>query len=112
VKRITVVCASIECTSSNAGDVDRVSIDDAREHRPGWWNGIHGGLKIRCPRGHVGSNPTPGTEPRAFATSANPIGAALLLNEKGTKGRARSHQSSVYRAALFRPPGEQGSSVL
>ena len=28
---------------------------------PGWWKGIHGGLKIRRPQGHVGSNPTPGT---------------------------------------------------
>ena len=28
---------------------------------PGWWKGIHGELKIRRPQGHVGSNPTPGT---------------------------------------------------
>ena len=27
----------------------------------GWWKGIHGELKLRCPKGHVGSNPTPGT---------------------------------------------------
>jgi hypothetical protein len=29
--------------------------------RPGGEIGIHGGLKIRCPQGRVGSNPTPGT---------------------------------------------------
>ena len=29
---------------------------------PEWWNGRHGGLKIRCSQGHVGSNPTSGTE--------------------------------------------------
>jgi hypothetical protein len=23
-----------------------------------WWNGIHGGLKIRCPNGLEGSNPS------------------------------------------------------
>ena len=28
---------------------------------PGWWNGLHRGLKIPRPKGHVGSNPTPGT---------------------------------------------------
>lgn len=28
---------------------------------PGWRNGRRGGLKILCPRGRVGSNPTPGT---------------------------------------------------
>src|SRR5580765_7471117 len=28
---------------------------------PGWWNGRHGGLKHRCPKGRVGSTPTPGT---------------------------------------------------
>lgn len=27
--------------------------------RAGWWNGIHEGLKIPCPKGLVGSNPTP-----------------------------------------------------
>src|SRR5262249_36733531 len=29
--------------------------------RPGWWNGRHGALKMRCPHGRVGSTPTPGT---------------------------------------------------
>ena len=29
---------------------------------PGWWNGRHGGLKIRCPKKRVGSNPTLGTK--------------------------------------------------
>ncbi len=29
---------------------------------PGWWNGLHGGLKILDPKGFVGSNPTPGTD--------------------------------------------------
>ena len=28
---------------------------------PGWWNGIHGGFKIRCSQGHEGSNPSSGT---------------------------------------------------
>ena len=28
---------------------------------PGWRNGIRGGLKHHCPKGLVGSNPTPGT---------------------------------------------------
>ena len=28
---------------------------------PGWRNGRRDGLKIRCPKGRVGSNPTPGT---------------------------------------------------
>jgi hypothetical protein len=28
---------------------------------PGWWNGIHEGLKILCFYELVGSNPTPGT---------------------------------------------------
>ncbi len=28
---------------------------------PGWRNGRRGGLKSRCPKGRVGSNPTPGT---------------------------------------------------
>ncbi len=28
---------------------------------PGWWNGRHGGFKILCPNGRVGSNPTLGT---------------------------------------------------
>ncbi len=28
---------------------------------PGWWNGRHGGLKIRCPKKRVGSSPTLGT---------------------------------------------------
>jgi hypothetical protein len=29
--------------------------------RPEWWNGRHGGLKIRCLKGRVGSTPTSGT---------------------------------------------------
>ena len=29
--------------------------------RPGWRNGRRDGLKIRCPKGRVGSTPTPGT---------------------------------------------------
>lgn len=28
---------------------------------PGWWNGIHEGLKIPWEQSLVGSNPTPGT---------------------------------------------------
>ena len=29
--------------------------------KPGWWNGIHGGLKILWSQDLVGSSPTPGT---------------------------------------------------
>src|SRR5699024_12009849 len=32
-----------------------------REGRPGWRNGRRGALKMRCPRGHAGSSPAPGT---------------------------------------------------
>ena len=28
---------------------------------PGWWNGIHVGLKIQWVQTRVGSSPTPGT---------------------------------------------------
>ena len=28
---------------------------------PEWWNGRHGGLKIRCSQGREGSNPSSGT---------------------------------------------------
>ena len=31
------------------------------QRRPEWWNGRHGGLKIRCSKGRVGSTPTSGT---------------------------------------------------
>jgi hypothetical protein len=34
---------------------------DGRISLPKWRNGIRGGLKNRCPRGLVGSNPTFGT---------------------------------------------------
>jgi hypothetical protein len=33
------------------------------QRRPEWWNGRHGGLKIRCSKGRVGSTPTSGTAP-------------------------------------------------
>ncbi len=29
--------------------------------KPGWWNGIHGGLKILWEKSHAGSIPAPGT---------------------------------------------------
>ena len=48
---------------------------------PGWWKGIHGELKIRCPQGHVGSNPTPGTKISylrvAWRRTSRPIGQCL-----------------------------------
>ena len=31
------------------------------QRKPEWWNGRHGGLKIRCSQGRVGSTPTSGT---------------------------------------------------
>ncbi len=31
------------------------------EPSPGWWNGRHGGFKIRCSKGREGSTPSPGT---------------------------------------------------
>ncbi len=34
--------------------------------RPGWRNGIRDGLKHHCPKGLVGSNPTPGTQPSSI----------------------------------------------
>lgn len=30
----------------------------ARRHKGKWWNGIHGGLKIRCPNRLEGSSPS------------------------------------------------------
>ena len=42
---------------------------------PGWWNGIHGGLKILCPHGRAGSNPAPGTKEQKFVN----FNAAAIL---------------------------------
>ena len=39
---------------------------------PGWRNGRRGGLKIRCPKGRVGSNPTPGTQRRRVSAVTKP----------------------------------------
>lgn len=36
---------------------------------PRWWNGIHGGLKILCPHGLVGSSPTLGTRMKLLLTA-------------------------------------------
>ena len=43
---------------------------------PGWWKGIHGELKIRCPQGHVGSNPTPGTN-HSYLRRIRPVERAV-----------------------------------
>ena len=46
--------------------------------RPGWRNGRRGGLKIRCPKGRVGSSPTPGTSgvPQAHRPSTGRAAAS------------------------------------
>ena len=46
-----------ETPGTSEGDQDR----SYTRPRPGWRNGIRGGLKIHCPKGHEGSNPSPGT---------------------------------------------------
>lgn len=46
---------------------------------PGWRNGRRGGFKIRCPKGRVGSNPTPGTTNRQVSTLQNSLGSRLEL---------------------------------
>ena len=59
---------------------------------PGWRNGRRDGLKIRCPKGRVGSNPTPGTRRAQQAALAvvSPQ-SERDLNRLVTAGRA-SHQ--------------------
>ena len=58
-------------------------------NRPGWRNGRRGGLKILCPKGRVGSNPTPGTHPPVA------LGALFDFGAVGSQGCAigRSRQT-------------------
>ena len=57
--------------------------------RPGDGTGRRGGLKIRCPQGHVGSNPTPGTSfglrPH-WASLLRKLGAVVVVRPPAALG--------------------------
>jgi hypothetical protein len=59
--------------------------------RPGWRNGRRAGLKILCPRGRVGSNPTPGTGGPSGqrVPGARCLSLARRLRRPGARGRGR-----------------------
>ena len=54
------------------------------EHLPEWRNGRRGGLKIRCPEGRVGSNPTLGTSIQSEIVSEGKFPASLYTRDVGS----------------------------
>ena len=61
--------------------------------KPGWRNGRRGGFKIPCPKGRVGSSPTPGTQ----ATIGLPDGSPPAYSSWLPSGRVVCHLPSGVR---------------
>ncbi len=78
--------------------------------QPGWRNGRRGGFKIRCPKGRVGSSPTPGTWFTASKLSmmARPSAARpVVVRSASAVGRGSIERRLIEGAADIRSAREE-----
>lgn len=73
--------------------------------RPGWRNGSRDGLKIRCPRGRVGSTPTPGTTVTSPHETSGPENLQVKRRCWRRSDLSFCHQDSVGWRGRARPVG-------